>query len=195
MGKGDLHDTLFDDSRRDVVLTQYKDNTTAAIGGHCVYSFSLYTSSNFNKDSESALPAFFTVAVAIIFVLMSVTFCMYDRFVRRRNAKVVNAAARSNAIISSLFPTNVRERLFAEAQETNNQTNSQAPKSRLKSMLNSGELHDMGEEDADEDEIMYKTKPIADLFPETTIIFADIAGFTAWSSVREPSQVFILLET
>lgn len=25
--------------------------------------------------------------------------------------------------------------------------------------------------------------------------FADIAGFTAWSSVREPTQVFILLET
>jgi class 3 adenylate cyclase len=26
-------------------------------------------------------------------------------------------------------------------------------------------------------------------------MFADIAGFTAWSSVREPSQVFTLLET
>jgi class 3 adenylate cyclase len=26
-------------------------------------------------------------------------------------------------------------------------------------------------------------------------MFADIAGFTAWSSAREPSQVFILLET
>jgi class 3 adenylate cyclase len=26
-------------------------------------------------------------------------------------------------------------------------------------------------------------------------VFADIAGFTAWSSVREPSQVFVLLET
>jgi class 3 adenylate cyclase len=37
-------------------------------------------------------------------------------------------------------------------------------------------------------------RPIADLFPETTIMFADIAGFTAWSSVREPSQVFTLLE-
>jgi class 3 adenylate cyclase len=33
-----------------------------------------------------------------------------------------------------------------------------------------------------------------DLFPETTIMFADIAGFTAWSSAREPSQVFTLLE-
>jgi class 3 adenylate cyclase len=39
-----------------------------------------------------------------------------------------------------------------------------------------------------------KSKPIADLFPETTIMFADIAGFTAWSSTREPSAVFTLLE-
>ena len=30
---------------------------------------------------------------------------------------------------------------------------------------------------------------------ETTILFADIVGFTAWSSVREPSQVFLLLES
>lgn len=26
-------------------------------------------------------------------------------------------------------------------------------------------------------------------------VFADISNFTAWSSVREPGQVFILLET
>ena len=32
-------------------------------------------------------------------------------------------------------------------------------------------------------------KPIADLFSEATIMFADIAGFTAWSSAREPGQV------
>lgn len=37
--------------------------------------------------------------------------------------------------------------------------------------------------------------PIADLFPNTTVLFADIAGFTAWSSQREPPQVFTLLET
>lgn len=41
----------------------------------------------------------------------------------------------------------------------------------------------------------YKDKPIADLFPATTVLFADIAGFTAWSSARDPSQVFTLLET
>ena len=39
------------------------------------------------------------------------------------------------------------------------------------------------------------TKALADLFPDTTIMVADIQGFTAWSSMREPSQVFTLLET
>ncbi len=33
------------------------------------------------------------------------------------------------------------------------------------------------------------------MFPAATVMFADIAGFTAWSSVREPSQVFFLLES
>jgi class 3 adenylate cyclase len=49
---------------------------------------------------------------------------------------------------------------------------------------------DMGMRGADMEEDM----PIADLFPEATVMFADIAGFTAWCSVREPAQVFTLLE-
>ena len=39
------------------------------------------------------------------------------------------------------------------------------------------------------------TKPIADFFPFCTVLMADIAGFTSWSSEREPSQVFQLLQT
>lgn len=41
----------------------------------------------------------------------------------------------------------------------------------------------------------YTSKPIADYFPSATILFADIVGFTSWASVREPVQVFELLET
>lgn len=44
-------------------------------------------------------------------------------------------------------------------------------------------------------DFMYKTKPITDLFPKPTIMFADISGVTAWRSVRELSQVFIMRET
>jgi class 3 adenylate cyclase len=39
------------------------------------------------------------------------------------------------------------------------------------------------------------SQPIADLFPNCTVLFADIAGFTAWSSAREPTQVFMLLQS
>jgi class 3 adenylate cyclase len=38
-------------------------------------------------------------------------------------------------------------------------------------------------------------QPIADFFPNCTVFFGDIAGFTAWSSTREPAQVFVLLQT
>ena len=31
--------------------------------------------------------------------------------------------------------------------------------------------------------------------PIATVLFADLVGFTAWSSEREPTQVFQLLET
>lgn len=40
-----------------------------------------------------------------------------------------------------------------------------------------------------------RSKIIAELYPEVTIMFADLAGFTAWSSSRDPEQVFTLLET
>jgi class 3 adenylate cyclase len=42
---------------------------------------------------------------------------------------------------------------------------------------------------------MNELRPIADLFPHTTVMFADIAGFTRWSSDRDPAHVFTLLQT
>ena len=66
----------------------------------------------------------------------------------------------------------------------------QHPKHRLKTYLADGPK---GKTD-DSDEFGLD-KPIADLFPCTTVLFADIAGFTAWSSEREPEQVFTLLQT
>jgi class 3 adenylate cyclase len=92
-------------------------------------------------------------------------------------------------MVTSLFPEQVHERLFENFQ-TGDAVES--TKTKLRSFLN--DKNGGALEDGNED-FMYKTKPIADLFPVTTIMFADIAGFTAWSSVRESSQVFTLLET
>ena len=77
-----------------------------------------------------------------------------------------------------------------QTEDRNTEKSLEPTKLRLKSFLNEGKS---GSEptgmQSDND------KPIADLFPETTVMFGDIAGFTAWASIREPSQVFHLLET
>jgi Adenylate and Guanylate cyclase catalytic domain len=150
-----------------------------------VYSITLYFSKKFHSSNASHLATISTISVVAVFLFMAMAFAMYDRFVRHRNDKIMGAAARSNGIISSLFPSQVRDRLFAA---------NDGPISSSKQDLSKQRLLGNESEDGD-DELAYKSMPIADLFPETTVLFADIAGFTAWSSVREPSQVFMLLET
>ena len=173
--------------------------------GSCVYTIVLYATKEFEEEYNSNLPLVMTIVVAATFFFMIVTFQMYDWFVQRRNNTVVGAAARANGILSSMFPKNVRDRLFAEKEQEDAETSAQKVplvdahgKTRLKTFMNSESrrtlMIDRGP-DEDDDDFMYKTKPIADFFPETTIMFADISGFTAWSSAREPAQVFTLLET
>jgi class 3 adenylate cyclase len=191
LGKGNLHEPEFSSTAFQFPLLTYTGNETFKAPGHCVYSITLYFSKDFHADSGSRLEIISAMACATVFALMALCFCMYDRFVRRRNAKIVGAAARSNAIVSSLFPKQVRDRMYAEKEEEAKTT--EAP--NLKTMMHAGRSTEQEEVDDNGEDFMYKSKPIADLFPETTILFADIAGFTAWSSVREPCQVFILLET
>lgn len=115
-------------------------------------------------------------------------FCFYDRLVGRRHTIVLDRAQQTAAIVSSLFPKSVADRLLqSEVQQTISKKKKasfmrQSGSNKLKSFLNNAES-DIGQE------------PIADLFLDTTVTFADIAGFTAWSSTREPVQVFVLLQT
>lgn len=119
----------------------------------------------------------------------------------------MDSAKRSNAIVSSLFPAAVQSRLFKKQLDDRKTQKSRnvfsaltdGPKLRIKTFLNdeeaatrrNGNIYSDKSEMPDAD----AEAPIADLFPHTTVMFADIAGFTAWSSVREPTQVFVLLET
>jgi class 3 adenylate cyclase len=84
-----------------------------------------------------------------------------------------------------------------ESQATEQFSDDTLPQGKLKLFLNDGSKNDnaLDERASESDDFAARNaKQIAELFPETTIMFADIAGFTAWSSSREPSHVFTLLE-
>jgi len=164
----------------------------------CEYELIVYPSTQFKSTGSDGKSLLWMFLVIIGFGLLVVAFSLYNWFVQKRQETVAQNAEHTNALLSSLFPKAVQQRMMREAnkQSQKDKLNRKngfglAPKSQLKDFLDD----DDPTESPGPGEILHKTKPIADLFPDTTVMFADIVGFTAWSSMREPSQVFTLLET
>jgi class 3 adenylate cyclase len=169
-GEGDLHDHAFEADGLSFDLWQSNDPDFLTDPYHCRFSVDVYPTRQFQDSHVSNTPKLFAAVIAGTFLMMIAAFVIYDLIVQRRNQKLVFNAARSNAIVTSLFPKNIRDRIVAQ-EENDGAIGKNANKTGQKG------------------------PPIADLYLESTILFADVVGFTAWSSVREPSQVFSLLET
>jgi class 3 adenylate cyclase len=208
IGTGDQHDDNVDGYKSKAssyasfatIFDEHGKNPISSESA-CNFKISVYASSSFKNDILTAAPDIYRWIVLCVFLSMVMIFVAYDCLVERRQSRVIDAAERSDAIVRSLFPTAVRDRLYEEAkqkQEEKEKAKSDwraAPdksnfldtnKNRMKNFMVDGGTSDQGGR---------KSEPIADLFPNTTVLFADISGFTAWSSEREPSQVFTLLET
>ncbi|KAG7363704.1 adenylate/guanylate cyclase [Nitzschia inconspicua] len=196
-GEGDLHDKTFDLSHS--YSSTFDDFDSVVTGasatlppegmelGYCRYRFHAFGTKQFQDEYISYQPWIFAVVTASVFLFTSVVFAVYDMAVAQRQRKVMERANRTSAIVSSLFPTNVRDRLYQEAGHSKKAGDiaMRVSKLRMQSFLNEGS----------KETSVLASEPIADLFPMATVMFLDIAGFTAWSSEREPSQVFKLLES
>ena len=144
---------------------------------YCKWRVDNYPSTQMELAYHDNTPAIYAGIVAAIFIFTALLVLIYDWMVEKRQRHLEYEAKKSNAIVSSLFPDVVRNRLFGNDTKKNVK----------QFMTDTSIAFDKSRE--------LNTKPIADLFPDCTVMFGDIAGFTAWSSAREPSQVFILLET
>jgi Adenylate and Guanylate cyclase catalytic domain len=145
---------------------------------YCPFTLHLYPSDKMASEYKTNHPFIFSLTAAMIFLFTALVFFVYDVTVERRQKSVMRTAVHSSAIVSSLFPSSVRDQLYPVAQE-----NAQ---------------HDGFGKGASLDgdgETYFSGSAIAQAYPDTTVLFADIAGFTAWSSSRQPIQVFQLLET
>jgi hypothetical protein len=196
LGKGDLHDTQYDylgqtrkfsdlikpNDRRIERLTDVNLDTD-----YCPYTLAAYPSEDLEDLFVTNNAVIYTVSVVIIFFFTGAMFLLYDGIVQRRQKMVMKRAVQSRAIVSSLFPAAVRDRLFRNEDSTTSKSQNDgnakgfkkrgdgATKTRLKSLL-----HDTNPQQ--EQKPAHELRPIADLFPHTTVMFADIAGFTRWSS-------------
>lgn len=119
VGNGDLHDPAFDHTiRRFKLLDNYRDpDLISSLPGHCIYSFTLYATSEFAELYSSTLPLRAALLVAAIFALMAMSFVGYDNVVRKRNQTVLGAAERSGALVTSMFPRTIRDQLYNASPE------------------------------------------------------------------------------
>ena len=153
----------------------------------------IYPSDSFKANYDTMIPEAFCAAVILMFVFIALVFLGFDFMVRRRNDKLVNNAAQSNALVGSLFPGMFRDRVLDERAEKS-KSNVPTQGNNLRTFLNTGDMAQKQKE-YDMEKVDKSKPPLADLFQETTVMFGDLVGFTAWSSGRDPSQVFTLLET
>jgi len=221
MGKGNLASSKYNEMAMSVDLDEndfiIEPNTIALTMNQdlCRYTLHIYPTEEGEKYHNDLFPLVITLTVAAVFLMTATVFYFYDVMVERRQKVVLDTAQRSTAIVSSIFPKNVRDQLLQAPVQGN------ATKLRFLA-----DARKRGREGgiASPINLDLSSGPIADLFPNCTgkhhvyealsvvvksrrnlpsnirchaalVMFADVEGFTAWSSVREPSQVFTLLET
>lgn len=181
-------------------FARFKGNTNdAKYLQYCNFGITVLPSQSFYDYYVNDQPKILTGAVVVIFLFTIMVFAMYDVMVARRQDKVMATATRTTAIVKSLFPTkDAQDQIMQQAQEQadmemkEKKTFGLGQSNKLKSFLQDDSSHGTGSSGRTSE--LFKTKPIADLFPEVTVLFADISGFTSWSSTRDPAQVFTLLE-
>lgn len=201
VGAGDLHEDIPDVGEITTTSTTYQsfDELIAKNSALypttdttlCSYMVTLYPTNDFYSYYITNRPLIIEGLVGVVFFVTVAVFVGYDCMIERRQRRVLAAAQRTNALVSSLFPQGVRARMYDRNGQGASRQLEAAPKLLLKSfMVNSNNTADL-----QPDRTTNTTEPIADLFPHATVLFADISGFSAWASEREPSQVFTLLET
>lgn len=163
---GDRHNTKYDE------LVYYADtfweqHPAVHQGGehnvhkthHCHFSLSIYPSEEFEQTFKTDSSKIIGACVAGSFFLLVLLFGIFRLMMTRQRRFMQAKADRAEAIVASVFPQAIGERLIAEAAENSkgDGINRLPARGLLKNFL------DNGQNDC--------SKPIADLFPSTTVLF------------------------
>lgn len=181
VGDSDLHDPTYNHLEYTETLVDPDIEESQVPDGVCVpvLTIHLYPTEEFYDSIKTYVsPLEMASIIFAVFGFPAIVFFLYDYLVGRRQSKFMDRIAIQDMIVSNVFPTGVRDRIYGRGNSP-----------RTRSDLDGTAMESVDSERGDD------AAPMAELFPSTTIVFADISGFTAWASAREPQQVFILLES
>lgn len=217
LGSGDYHDIQFEDMEKTTYLTrdfnEHKSRfyTGADLDdGYCNYVVRVYPSKDTEDEYKTSGPVIYTVGAVAIFVFTVLLLGLLDFFIERRQRLMMKNVVQSGKILSNLFPSSIKDQLMEEQEQPSRKRSYMSNNRRLQKFLHN-----------DDDESFHENgmlqKPIANLFPHTTVMvstnlesqlllrtrdtmltllrkFADVANFTSWSSTRDAGQVFQFLQ-
>jgi hypothetical protein len=261
LGPMDSHETDYDELGYSIAfatMARYNNNHSnkdvdSASSPSCGdYTWHVYPTSALETSYRTKNNIFFAWGIVGLFTFILLLLGVYIRLVKYRQRKLLNAARKTNAIVASLFPQKIQERMMEEVEvepeghdqgggastfgQFNNNNNTDTDNSnpptynqRFGSLVSRSTMDVISSFDitkrtssisqkalpslrnsfmpqpsignnitgtrrsgggaGDRFRYAFDTKPIADFFPDVTIFFADLTGFTAWSSTREPTQV------
>lgn len=180
LGDGDLHEPAFDDMAVKTKFGEYLQEPissdtytgTPLYGGFYQYNLTVYPSEELQDVYLTRKPIVYTVAILSVFLFTSLLFVTYDCMVERRQRLVMTSAVRSDAIVSSLFPSKVKERLY-EQQDEETQRN-QTCREEDKLVADFLGITNPNSKDG---------PPIAELYSSATVLFAGTTRSpTQWST-------------
>lgn len=198
IGPGDLHDPLFDylgkATDMNAFLSGKGGRSSDLLEGQCMYRVRVYPTQEMKDNMSTNQPLRFMLIILATFGVTSLIFMVYDYFVEQRQKVVMTKAIKSTAVVHTLFPENVRSRLFEDSSNTN-QGSSHVRRSSPGVTATTAD-NNASSQTFDADHLGRSNGPmVADLYKDCTVLFADLAGFTKFSSGREPKDIFLLLET
>jgi hypothetical protein len=167
LGAGNLHDSKFGGTERAIQITNSTgmlSSQNATAQEYCDYIVLVYSTQEFKESYNSVLPFLITVVLAFIFILLILGLYIVDLLRQKKEQIRDEKAGKSEAILASLFPSAVKDRLIKMVDDITGSDDIDQSYHSVNAKLNS-----YFEEKGATDDWMLSGKPIADLFPETTV--------------------------
>ena len=177
LGRADSHDKTYNEDAF-VVKTQF-DPFNKYLESLVTYTIELYPSKELYDSYRTNAPIITCIITVSMVIGTSLIFIVYDFLYKKRIDSLAHTASVSSSIVNSLFPRFVRDKMFSADEH----------KSVSASILSHLRKN------YDKEEIDVSGDAVAQSFQLGTVLFADIAGFTAWASDRPPKDVFHFLES